>query len=66
MFAHFFGDKAPPCKADKNCDVCVNLKGVQKAIEDYRRQSDRRQMSSGAGDFNVLDLYGGGRRQQQK
>ncbi|KAJ9599786.1 hypothetical protein L9F63_026364, partial [Diploptera punctata] len=65
VFARFFGDKSPPCKEDKNCDVCVNVRGVQKSIEEFHRRTDRR-CTFTLTDNDTSDLYAGGRRQQKK
>jgi hypothetical protein len=64
VFADFFGDKPPPCKTQKQCDVCTNPGNVEKSIETFYRHVYK-------GSDLVLredssDMYGGGRRGQKR
>ncbi|PNF16125.1 hypothetical protein B7P43_G03266 [Cryptotermes secundus] len=64
IFADYFGDKSPPCKAQKQCDVCRNPGNVEKSIEEFYRH-----ISKGTNSLTLTedgsDLYGGGRKGQK-
>ncbi|PSN39325.1 hypothetical protein C0J52_23599 [Blattella germanica] len=64
VFANYFGDKYPPCKEDKNCDVCVNRQSVEQLIEDFYKHTDRRNTFTLTTDAS--DLYGEGRIGQRR
>jgi hypothetical protein len=64
VFADFFGDKPPPCKTQKQCDVCKNPGNVEESLEKFYRH-----ISKGNGLIlreDSSDLYGGGRTSQKK
>lgn len=64
VFADFFGDVPPPCKTQKQCDVCKNAENVEKSVEKFYRC-----IYKGNGLMLIedgSDLYGGGRRGQKK
>lgn len=64
VFADYFGDKSPPCKTQKQCDVCRNPGNVEKSIEEFYRhisKGNNRLMLTEDGS----DLYGGGREGQK-
>lgn len=63
VFADYFGDKPPPCKTQKQCDVCRNPGNVEKSIEDFYRH-----ISKGNNLMLTEDgsrFYGGGRKGQE-
>ena len=63
MFSQYFGDKPPACL--KQCDFCQAPKEVQKRIDAFVNSTlgkiPARQRNADDG-----DLYGGGRRGQEK
>lgn len=66
VFTTYFGDKFDKCR-DK-CDVCVNKKMVAKMVEDYQMKSiqfSTEMVTDCDVEFDE-DLYGGGRKGQQK
>ncbi|KDR23331.1 hypothetical protein L798_05292, partial [Zootermopsis nevadensis] len=59
-FATFFGDEPPPCKTQKQCDVCKNPRNVEKYIEEFYKNLSNGTILMLRGDG--ADLYGEGRR----
>ncbi|XP_069690832.1 ATP-dependent DNA helicase Q5-like isoform X2 [Periplaneta americana] len=62
--AKYFGDSPPPCKKEKQCDVCKNPGTVEKAVENFNRHSSMQNNLMIRGDGS--DLYEGGRRGQKR
>jgi len=64
VFADFFGDIPPPCKTQKQCDVCKNPENVEKSVEKFYgciyKGNDLMLREDDSG------LYGGGRRGQKR
>lgn len=62
----FFGDDKPDC--NHACDVCKDIKKVEKSLDELQRGSYSNWKSKGAGGaiYNDTgdnsDMYGGGRR----
>ncbi|KAK3878866.1 hypothetical protein Pcinc_016526 [Petrolisthes cinctipes] len=70
-FAQYFGDEKPLCK--KNCDYCKAPRQVEKQVEQWsvalvRKTEYRFKMATAfeSGGIEDMDLYGGGRRGQQR
>ncbi|XP_066999567.2 ATP-dependent DNA helicase Q5 [Anabrus simplex] len=57
VFSNYFGDKPPDC--NKRCDVCKNPSAVEKALEEFYKQTTKPATFTLTGDGE--DLYGGGR-----
>jgi ATP-dependent DNA helicase Q5 len=64
IFADYFGDKPPPCKTQKQCDVCRNPENVEKSIEEFYRHISKGNNLMLTEDGS--DMYGGGRKGQKK
>lgn len=64
IFADYFGDKPPPCKAQKQCDVCRNPGDVEKSVEEFYMHISKGNNLMLTEDGS--DMYGGGRKGQKK
>jgi hypothetical protein len=64
VFASYFGDKPPPCKEQKQCDVCKNPGNVEKSIEEFYKHISKGTNFMLRGDGS--DMYGEGRRGQKR
>jgi hypothetical protein len=64
VFASYFGDEPPPCKAQKQCDVCKNPGSVKKSIEEFYKHIYKCTNLMLTEDESAM--YGGGRKSQKR
>jgi hypothetical protein len=64
VFAAYFGDEPPPCKTQKQCDVCKNPEYVEQSVEEFYKYISKSNNLMLTGDES--DMYGGGRKGQKR